>query len=134
MFGVLTPQEIEKEYNGMTIPCYFNHSLLPKLEIDQIVFFDETHISQKDRLISRSGIQIRFPGNSIGVYTPVTSESSEVRYNDRLKQPTFKYEKEARFLLGVCVTKDTSGNYIGFKIKADSYTMKTIVSILGNIL
>ena len=45
MFGVLTPQEIEIEYNGMTIPCYFSHSLLPKLEIDQIVLFDETHIS-----------------------------------------------------------------------------------------
>ena len=77
------------------------------------MFFDEAHISQKSGLVSRTGIQIKFPRSSDGVFTPSSPDNPNVICNEKLKQPIFKYEKEARFLLGAYVTKDKFGNYVG---------------------
>ena len=86
-----------------------------KTQYSSNCIFDETHISQKGGPVSRTGIQIRFPRNQDGVYTPMNSENNNVAYNKNMKIPTFKYEKEDRFLLDECVIQGACGETTGLK-------------------
>jgi hypothetical protein len=129
MFGKITLPTLMEEYSHGTIPKEFDPEQLPKVSIDQIIWYDETHIQQEGGRVSRGGVQIRFPRDANGAFSSSLDEPTDEMYSAPLRKPVFKYAKEARFCLGVGVVKDAHGEYIGKKTQAFSYTMKTIVSI-----
>jgi hypothetical protein len=129
MFQKISLPELISEFSPEPIPEYYDPRVLPKVCIDQVVWYDETHLQQEGGRVSRGGVQIRFPRDANGAFSPLLEHSEEVKYANRIQKPVFKYTKEARFCLGVGVIKNDEGEYVGKKTPAFSYTMKTVVGI-----
>ena len=126
MFGRLSTAELLREHTTFPLLLFYEASLLPHLTPDQIVWFDETHVEQEGGTASRTGVQIRFPRDPTGKYSPLLNTAT---YALLRKKPTFKFAQEARFLLGVAIVKDDNGEYIGKKAKLFDYTGKKVDSI-----
>ena len=105
--------------------CY-EPALLPTLHPDLIVWFDETHIEQEGGAASRTGVQIRFPRDTAGRFSPLLDNST---YKPLDPRQTFKFASEGRFCLGVAIILDNNGKYIGKKTKLFDYTSKKIDTI-----
>ena len=94
------------EYSLGNLPREFDPKQLPRVSVDQTIWFDETHIQQEGGQISRGGVQIRFPRDTNGTLSPSMDKSSDEMYNEIISKSIFKYAKEVRFCLGICVVKD----------------------------
>ena len=126
MFNKLTTEDLLREHKTFPLPLCFEPSRLPRLHPDQIVWFDETHIEQEGGAASRTGVQIRFPRDPTGQFSPLLDNPS---YNPMVKQQTFKFTSEGRFCLGVAIVLDGNQKYIGKKAKLFDYTGKKIDTI-----
>ena len=122
-------EELEKEYGTDTIPLHYHPDHLPKITREQLVWFDETHIQQEGGVVSRSGIQIRFPRDATGAFSTKSDINPNPLYADPLKYQTFKYPKEGRFCLGVAAVKMPDGTVEGRRANVYDYTGKTLVSM-----
>ena len=80
-------------------------------------------------MVSRSGIQIRFPRDATGAFSPKSDTNPNPIYADPLKYQTFKYPKEGRFCLGVAAVKMPDGTVEGRRANVYDYTGKTLVSM-----
>ena len=129
MTGHITKEELEKEYGIDKIPLYYHPDHLPKITPEQLVWFDETHIQQEGGEVSRSGIQIRFPRDATGAFSPKSDTNPNPKYAEPLKYQTFKYPKEGRFGLGVAAMKMPDGTVEGRRANVYDYTGKTLVSM-----
>ena len=115
---------IDNIWYTLPIPQYFQEENLPPLNINQIVWFDETHIEQSG--ISSCHIskkQVRFPRDENGKYDPNGS------YGKERTETSFKYSKQAKFCLGVASIKKSSYSLSeGVRCKSISYTNKKIIA------
>ena len=122
MLGLISKKDLHIEYGKGKIPAWFDPVKLPTLNQHQIIWWDETHIRQEAGVVTPDGYQVRLPRDKDGNYDPNGTYANEQR------KATFKYEKEARFCLGVAAVK-VNGKVIGKRCKSFDYTEKKIVSI-----
>ena len=108
------------EYDG-DIPPWFDPRKLPLLTHEQVIWFDETHIEQEAGVISKTGIQIRFPRDENGKYAP---NHPNPIYFEKMNKPTFKYAAQCRICIGVAAVMLENGEIEGRKSKVYSYTGK----------
>ena len=125
MRGLITKDQLLTEYNG-DIPPWFDPSKLPSLTREQVVWFDETHIEQEGGVISKTGVQVRFPRDINGKYAP--NHPAPI-YAAKMNKPTFKYASQCRICIGVAAVMLNNGEVEGRKSKVYSYTGKRLVSI-----
>ena len=111
------------------IPPCFHPKYLPVISKTQLVFWDETHISQEGGLPSRTGYCIRFPRDHNGKLCLDINDDQPAMYNDVPEKLTFKYGKEIRFCLGVDAVQIQEGVTKGVKRKSFSYTGTTLVTL-----
>ena len=121
MLGLIGKKDLQNIYEK-GIPPWFDATKLPNLNAQQIVWWDEMHLKQEGGMVTTDGYQIRFARDENGKYDPNGSFAEE------MKKPTFKFEQEARFCLGVASVKE-DGKVVGKKCKCFDYTSKKIVSI-----
>ena len=119
-------EDLLKEHHTFPLPLYYEPLLLPRLYPDQIVWFDETHIEQEGGAASRTGVQIRFPRDTAGRFSPLLDNPT---YKALYPRQTFKFASEGRFCLGVAIILDNNGKYIVKKTKLFAYTSKKIDTI-----
>ena len=106
MFGRLTLPTLSAEYHPHPIPNHVdpdNPPPPPRISVDQVIWFDKTHIQQEGDRVSRSGVQIHFPQDTNGAFFPLLDEDHVVEYADEQMKAVFKYAQEVRYCLGVCV-------------------------------
>ena len=92
------------EYQG-NIPFEFDPEGLPTLNPHQVIFFDEIHIDQEAGSLSKTGVQIRFPRDINGKYSPKSKSNPNPIYAPLEHKPSFKYTAQARFCIGVAAVK-----------------------------
>jgi len=73
-------------------------------------------------------LQIRFPRDADGKYSPVSPTNQTLIYSDKLAAPTFKYAQQGRFCLGVASVELMDGTITGRK-KVYDYTGQRLVSV-----
>ena len=126
---ITVPEQFYKE--GKLPQCY-NLDDIPKVDIRCVDWWDETHKKQRvGKVKNGSKLEYRFP----------RSEGSLDLESGTIKDAGFsfhmKYEKEARFMLGMRldvdgqtgeVRKDDGGKCLGTRLPLFEYTEKNIVS------
>lgn len=124
--GVISRKELEEESKTYHCvhPPWFDPTKLPKLDINQIVWFDECHITQQGlqsaHVMKR---QVRFPRDSRGKF------DRNGEYGQPKKEKSFKYTKAARFCFGVAsVKKFQHYPSVGKRCPVIDYTGKKVVS------
>ena len=125
MRGLITREQLLTEYDG-DIPPFFDPRKLPTITREQVAFFDETHIEQEAGVISKTGIQIRFPRDEHGKYAP---KHPHPTYAEKMNKPSFKYAAQCRICIGVAAVMLENGETEGRKSKVYSYTGKRLVSL-----
>ena len=128
MRGDISKEELLTEYPD-GIPHEFHPDHLPTLTRNQVVFFDETHIEQEGGLVTKTGIQIRFPRDASGKYAPLSPDNPTPIYADKMEVPSFKYAAQSRLCLGVAAVKLPDGTIEGRKTKVFDYTSKRMISL-----
>ena len=121
-------KDLFDEYNR-EIPYEFDPDKLPKLTEHQVVFFDEIHIDQEAGLISKTGVQIRFPRDEKGRYAPKSETNPNPIYAKIQHKPSFKYTAQGRFCIGVAAVKLGNGITIGKRSMVYDYSCKRLISI-----
>lgn len=120
--------------NGVLPDC-FNEDKLPRLNINDIDFWDETH--KKARVVGKiktvkggKQMELLFRRNPEGKLDP------NGEYASRGSELNMKYDKEARFCMGCAIAMDKNGdpeldekgNLIGEVLPIFDYSKTTIVS------
>ena len=125
-FGKLKGAELEYLKKDGSLPDYFNPEKFPKIEVDQVVWWDETH---KKCTIGGQGknkeTYVRFPRDEHGKLDLETG-----RYD--LKPVVIlnvKYEKEIRLCLGTAVMPDMDDSPMGVKADPLDYSGKMVKPI-----
>ena len=121
---VITKQDmIDKKINTLPLPLYFELDHLKPLSIDQIVWFDETHIEQSGLSSCHpTKRQIRFKRDANGKYDP------NGNYGQERTKTAFKYAKQEKFCLGVAAVRYADASQLtGVRCKSISYTNKKII-------
>ena len=113
----MTYQHFFQEHSPDNLPKEYDPEQLPKFSVDQIIWFNETHIQLEGDQVSWGGVQIRFPQDANGAFPASLEVPTDGMYSAPLHKPIFKYANEARFCLGICVIEDANGEYIGKKQK-----------------
>jgi hypothetical protein len=129
MLGKYDETHLVKLLHTAPIPPCFHPKHLPVISKTQLVFWDETHISQEGGLPSRTGYCIRFPRDHNGKLCLDINDEQPTMYNDVPEKLTFKYGKEIRFCLGVAAVQIQEGVIKGVKRKSFSYTGTTLVTL-----
>jgi hypothetical protein len=130
----LTNNNINNEENNDNnivrtfIPDYWNSEKLTPINLSQIAWWDETH--RRCKIGGIAGVNDcypTFPRNKEGYYDPNGEYSTTI-----ITQLKVKYQKEARFCLGVAAIKqdgNDNNNLVGRRLKPFVYSNKVILSI-----
>ena len=130
MQGALNKKELLEEYPE-DIPPEFDPDLLPHLDRHQVVFFNETHMDQEGGPVFTGKYQVRFPRDNLERYCPPFpgNPNPNSKYGPLKAKPSFKYNRQARFCLGVAATRTTDGRNIGKRSVIFDYLGQRLVSI-----
>ena len=102
-----------------------NHPLMPKLDHDQIEWWDECHIEQQGGKVGNKMVQYSFKRDKEGNLSKTGEYTNEL-----LNRTLFNFPEQGRFSFGVAkVRKVGSDSSEGVRIKEVNYTRKNIVTI-----
>lgn len=126
-FGHLESEKFRDVETGK-IPAYYDSSKMPKLEEDQVGWFDECH---KKCLI---GKQLAAGKDTFFVFPRDENGKIDVANGTYSEEPKFKmkvkYDQEARFCFGAAVvTQEGSNEQVGVRCKPFDYSGKILLSI-----
>ena len=128
MQGRLTKKELVWEYpNG--IPNEFDPDDLPKIILNQVVFFDEMHMNQEGGLVYKTKYQVRFPRDDQGRYSPLSPSNPNPTYAPLKNKPRYKYTQQARFCLGLAAIRTIDGRIVGKRSVVFGYLQQRLISI-----
>ena len=118
--------KIQRDVNG-NIPEWFDEEKVAPLELQQIVWWDETHqkcVIGNQLLVGQDGY-FKFPRSENG---EIDIENGQYK-TEGIAYLSVKYDNEIRLALGCAMVLDQSGVNVGQRCKPLVYSNKVLVSI-----
>ena len=103
--------------------------IVPQLDRNQVVFFDECHMDQEGGPVTGGKYRVQFPRDAQGRFSPPSPTNPNPQYAPLRPKPSYKYTQQARFCLGVVAIRTKDGRIIGRRSAVFDYTGQRLISI-----
>jgi len=123
--GKLKREDLLVKYSTYPFPPWLDPDNLPKINWQQVVWYDEMNIEQEGGACIFNNLQIRFHIDEHGWYNPTSN-----LIIDRTFKASYKYANKAKFCLGVAKVQMLDWKMLGIRNKVFDYTGKQIVSLI----